>query len=158
MESTNIFDRQNYKPIGYGVIFLSTAVLFIPFVAELPAGRLHLSLSSKVRPQAISLGPAYTTKTMRVSAYCSCPKCCGKCSDGITANGHKIKEGDRFVAASRTYPFGTKMLVPGYGGDKPVEVKDRGGAIKGARLDVYFDSHQAALNWGVQYLEVRIYD
>ncbi len=89
---------------------------------------------------------------MRVTAYCPCSKCCGKWADGVTASGHKIQPGDKFVAASKEFAFGTIVNVPGYGS---VPVLDRGGAIKGDRLDLYFDTHQAALNWGVQHLLVR---
>lgn len=101
--------------------------------------------------------PILYTKTFRVSAYCSCPKCCGKFSDGITASGHKIQPGDKFVAAPKEFPFGTAMLIPGYD-DNLVLVRDRGGAIKDNRLDVFFPTHQEALNWGVKYVNVTIYD
>lgn len=44
------------------------------------------------------------------------------------------------------FPFGTLIHVPGYGWGV---VEDRGGAIKGPRrLDVYFNSHRRALEWG----------
>ena len=42
------------------------------------------------------------------------------------------------------------------GGD-PVPVLDRGGAIKGARLDVLYATHEQARAWGVQELEVAIW-
>ena len=93
---------------------------------------------------------------MRVTAYCPCPSCCGEYSDGITANGHEIQPGDTFVAADRRYSFHTEMLIPGYSNSQPVKVLDRGGAIKGNRLDVFFATHQEALQWGVQYLEVNV--
>jgi 3D (Asp-Asp-Asp) domain-containing protein len=93
---------------------------------------------------------------MRVTAYCPCPKCCGEYADGITADNHRIQDGDRFVAADKRYPFGTELIIPGYNDSRPVEIKDRGGAIQGNRLDVYFDTHQQALEWGVQYLDVLI--
>jgi 3D (Asp-Asp-Asp) domain-containing protein len=48
------------------------------------------------------------------------------------------------------------MLIPGYSNSQPVKVLDRGGAIKGNRLDVFFATHEEALEWGVQYLEVKI--
>ena len=104
----------------------------------------------------VAIPPKEPTKTIRVTAYCPCEKCCGKWSDGQTASGYWIRLGDRFVAAPRHIPFGTKMIVPGYNNDQPVEVKDRGGAITVDRLDVYFDTHQEALNWGVRYLEIRL--
>jgi 3D (Asp-Asp-Asp) domain-containing protein len=93
---------------------------------------------------------------MNVSAYCGGPCCCGKWADGRTASNHKIREGDRFVAAPKRYPFGTKMIVPGYNDGQVVEVKDRGGAIKGNCLDLFFNDHQAALEWGRQQVYVRI--
>jgi 3D (Asp-Asp-Asp) domain-containing protein len=94
---------------------------------------------------------------MRVTAYCPCPKCCGKHSDGRTACGHKIAEGDTFVAADKRYRFGTKMVVSGYNDSAPVEVLDRGGAIRGNRLDVFFNSHKEARRWGVRYLLVKVW-
>ncbi|MCD6392317.1 MAG: 3D domain-containing protein [Planctomycetes bacterium] len=93
---------------------------------------------------------------MKVTAYCPCEKCCGKYADGITASGHEIAPGDLFVAADSKYPFGTRISVPGYADGKPVKVLDRGGAIDGRHIDVFFHSHQQALQWGVKYLNVKI--
>jgi len=100
-----------------------------------------------------------TITKMRVTAYCPCKICCGKWSrKGLTASGHKIKNGDRFVAAPKYIPFGTMVDVHGYGF---VSVLDRGGAIhnrgKYPRLDTYFNTHKEALGWGVKYLDVKIY-
>jgi len=98
----------------------------------------------------------WTTVRMRVTAYCACPICCGKNADGYTACMHKIRPGDTFVAADKKYAFGTEMIVPGYNDGRPVFVKDRGRLITGDRLDVFFDSHETALQWGVRYLDVQI--
>ena len=59
---------------------------------------------------------------MRVTAYCACRKCCGRFADGRTACGYKIQAGDYFVAADRSLPFGTEVIVPGYNANKPVKV------------------------------------
>ena len=93
---------------------------------------------------------------MRVTGYCSCPICCGKYSDGKTASQHRIHTGDVFVAADKCYPFGTEMIIPGYNQTQSVKVLDRGRAIKGNRLDVYFDSHKQAQKWGVRYIDVLV--
>jgi 3D (Asp-Asp-Asp) domain-containing protein len=46
------------------------------------------------------------------------------------------------------------MYVPGYGEGV---VEDRGSAIKGSkRIDLYFNSHQKAREWGRQNLPVKI--
>lgn len=86
-----------------------------------------------------------------ITAYCHCVKCCGK-SDGITASGEKATEGVT-VAMDKSMPFGTKIYIDGVG---ERIVQDRGGAIKGNRIDLYFDSHQEALNFGRQTKQVTI--
>jgi len=98
----------------------------------------------------------WQTVRMRVTAYCACRRCCGKFADGITACGHKIRRGDVFVAADRKYSFGTEMIVAGYNNGKPIKVLDRGGAIRGNRLDVFFHSHKTARKWGVKYIDVKV--
>ena len=58
------------------------------------------------------------------------------------------------AADTKYYPFGTEMFVPGYGDGM---VEDRGSAIKGEkRIDLYFNSHGKAREWGRQMLEVGI--
>jgi hypothetical protein len=65
-----------------------------------------------------------------------------------------LQQDGTIAADTNCYPFGTRMLVPGYGWGM---VLDRGGAIKGPdRIDLYFDSHQDALQWGRRRLQVQI--
>lgn len=98
--------------------------------------------------------PLPTIVEKEVTAYCRCESCCGNHSPGITASGHVIRQGDKLIAAPRTYPFGTRMFIPGYG---PASVKDRGGAIQDNRLDVYFSTHEEALKWGRRKLLVQVF-
>lgn len=86
----------------------------------------------------------------KITAYCSCPKCCGK-RTGRTASGTKATAG-RTVAAPSKFAFGTKLNING----KTYVVEDRGGAVKGNKIDVYMNSHSAALKWGVRYLPVEV--
>jgi 3D (Asp-Asp-Asp) domain-containing protein len=115
---------------------------------------------SAVNESVMNTAPQQTsqwqTVRMRVTAYCACKKCCGKYADGITACGHKIRPGDAFVAADRKYSFGTEMVVAGYNNGRPIKVLDRGGAIRGNRLDVFFHSHKKARRWGVKYIDVKV--
>ena len=101
--------------------------------------------------------PTLKTIEMEVTAYCPCTKCCGPKAQGITASGKNVHYNDgKFVAADRKFAFGTKLIIPGYAAGKTVEVTDRGGAIKGNKLDVYFHSHAEALKWGRQKLTVTV--
>ena len=90
------------------------------------------------------------TKIFKVTAYCSCAKCCGK-TTGITASGTKATAG-RTIATSGQFAFGTKLIING----QEYTVEDRGGAIQGNRIDVYMNSHAEALAWGVKYLPVQV--
>ncbi|MEJ2702649.1 MAG: 3D domain-containing protein [Sedimentisphaerales bacterium] len=137
------------------------------YLSVIPSGVAGIG-AEPILPEPTALGATHSepvrseltvrweTVLMRVTGYCPCPKCCGKHSDGITASGHEITHGDTFVAADRRYGFGTRMIVPGYNDSKPVDVLDRGGAIRGDRLDVFFDSHEQARQWGVRYLAVKV--
>ena len=98
-----------------------------------------------------STSGAGVTKIFKITAYCSCSKCCGAHASGYTASG-TLATANRTVAASSQYAFGTKLIING----KEYTVEDRGGAITGDRIDIYMDSHAEALAWGVRYLPVQV--
>ncbi len=150
-----------------GVIPLSTRIPVQGLEQNLPAVEqaqnspkqdLDEELLNLLRNSSVKGGesPQWKVVRMRVTAYCACPKCCGKFSDGLTADMHKICRGDTFVAADKRIPFGTEIVIPGYNEDRPVVVKDRGRLIKGNRLDVFFNSHKTAKKWGTKYLDVLV--
>lgn len=72
---------------------------------------------------------------------------------GITASGSRAKYGT-VAADTRYYPFGTVMYIPGYGYGR---VEDRGGAIKGNKLDLWFPSEREALKWGRKKVNVTVW-
>lgn len=84
-----------------------------------------------------------------LTAYCSCPICCGIYSNmenPTTASGTTATQGRTIAADTSVFPFGTKLVING----QVYTVEDRGGAIVGNRIDVYFNSHQEALIFGRQ--------
>ena len=110
--------------------------------------------------------------TMEVTGYCHCGSCCGwhrnwfgrpvfsygpmkgqRKDVGITASGTRVRPGT-IAADTRHFPFGTIMFIPGYGYGI---VEDRGGAIKGHKIDLYFRTHQQALEWGRQQRQVKVW-
>lgn len=95
--------------------------------------------------------------TVEVTAYCACAKCCDV-STGITASGTRATAG-RTIAAWSGLPFGTKVYFPALSGNSNggvYVVEDRGGAISSGRIDIYFDSHSAALAFGRRTMEAYI--
>jgi 3D (Asp-Asp-Asp) domain-containing protein len=106
--------------------------------------------------------PLRAVKTLRMltTAYSPDAESCGIWADGITASGYSVwTNGMKLVAADTTLlPFGTIVSIPGYNGGRPVPVLDRGGAIKGYRLDVLYPTHERALQWGAQRLDVTVWE
>lgn len=97
---------------------------------------------------APSLRAAVAADHYTATAYCSCSKCCGRWADGITATGKRVHWG--IIAADwRVLPRGTRVGLSCFPGQVFV-VEDRGGAIKGERIDVWYPSHRSALKFGVR--------
>lgn len=117
-----------------------------------PANSVMIPIESLIRP------PPPRMVAMDVTAYCACKICCGSHAKGVTASGRPVTfNGGHFAAAdTKLYPYGTKLIVPGYNSEKPIEVIDRGGAIKGNHIDIFMPTHQQAVAWGKKRLTVRI--
>lgn len=109
------------------------------------------------------------TDTMVISAYYSplpdqARYVTGSYEGDIRLNGSGVNGADGtpvfpgMIAAPPTYPFGFKMKIPGIG---TVAVHDRGGAIKGNRLDVWMgygdEGLNRALSWGKRTIDVEMY-
>ena len=88
----------------------------------------------------------------KITAYCPCTKCCGQWANGITSTGVTAQANRTIAVDPKVIPYGTKVLIDG----NEYIAEDCGGAIKGNRIDIYFDTHQEALNWGVKYKGVML--
>lgn len=92
----------------------------------------------------------------RVTAYCSCEKCCGKWanlrSDGIVygASGEELIPFKSIAVDTSVIQYGETVFIDG----KEYVAHDCGAAIRGNKIDIYMNDHQAAIEWGVQELEV----
>ena len=83
----------------------------------------------------------------RLTGYCPCVQCCGK-SDGIIASGTKATAG-RTVAMGGV-PLGTKLLINGV----VYTVEDRGTSY--SHVDIFFNTHGEALQFGSRYADVYL--
>lgn len=95
----------------------------------------------------------------RITAYCACKKCCGVWAEnrpnGIVKGAMGVELTPGYSVAS-PLAFGTKLYIEGYG---DVVVQDRTASwvveeYNGEIIDIYFDSHEEALNFGVRYADV----
>lgn len=92
-----------------------------------------------------------------VTGYCNDEKCTGKDTFdqgyGITKSG-KIARWGMVAVDPKMIPLGTKLKIEGF--DTIFESSDIGGAIKKNKIDIWFPTHQDALNWGRQKRKVWI--
>lgn len=106
-------------------------------------------------PEPVLLG------SFRITAYCSCEKCCGEWAknrpNGIVygAAGVELKAG---VSCASPLPLGTVVEVEGLGEyivqDRPAQwVIDKYGENQ---IDIYFDNHEAASAFGLKQLNVYL--
>jgi 3D (Asp-Asp-Asp) domain-containing protein len=99
------------------------------------------------------------TMKLRVTAYSPDERCCWPYPGTTTASGLSVKTNrGRLVAAdTNLIPMHALVSVPGYSGGAAVPVLDRGGAIKGHRLDVLMPTFDQAKAWGTKLIDVKVY-
>ena len=86
------------------------------------------------------------------TGYCNCSICTDKSPGdvgyGITASGHKTSHD----TIASDLPLGTILHIQGIG---TRIVQDRGGAVSGKHIDIWFPTHEQALQFGTRYLPVE---
>ena len=82
-----------------------------------------------------------------LTAYCGCARCCGVAGN-LTASG-TVPTQVRTVAMGGI-DFGTKLLINGV----VYTVEDRGTSY--GHVDIFFNSHQDAVNFGMQSADVYL--
>lgn len=100
--------------------------------------------SSNVQAQnLVSLGSFKTT------AYCPCQSC----SEGWgrhTSTGAIASSNHTIAVDPRVIPYGSKVLINGI----VYTAEDKGGAVKGNHIDIFFDTHGETRNYGTRNAEV----
>lgn len=155
--SRNVRYKKNRKEAVFRRILVSwLIILLVGAMVGFFIGRsTKQAIALPVTTELVSLGE------FRITAYCHCEQCCGNWAknrpvdeDGsimvFTASGDLAIEGVTIAADTSILPFGTEVIID----DVRYIVHDRGRAIKDNRIDVYFENHQDALEFGVQYKEV----
>lgn len=88
--------------------------------------------------------------SFQATAYCACKYCTW--GSGVTCTGVRPTANHTISVDTRLIPLGTKLLINGI----VYTAEDRGGGIKGNHVDIYFNTHQEALNYGRKNVQVYI--
>lgn len=133
---------------AFGVIYDSKRVMYLEEVNErlrIEKTILQEELKKTFKKRTQNLGDFICT------AYCACSKCCGH-THGITKSGTVATANRTIAVDTRHIPLGTKVCING----KWYVAEDTGKSIKGRRIDIFFDSHEEALEFGKQTHSVVI--
>ena len=132
-------------------------ISYIKEVTVKPETNMVKTNTEAAEQESIEERKEYTSLgEFKLTAYCSCEKCCGIWAynrpNGVVygAIGEELKEGYSIAVDPNVIPYGTEVVI----NDKTYKAQDCGGAIKGNRIDVYFNNHEDALEFGVKHGEV----
>jgi 3D (Asp-Asp-Asp) domain-containing protein len=90
--------------------------------------------------------------TMVATGYDGCYECNKPYYGQPSYIGLPLRRG--IVAVDpKVIPMGTRLYVEGYG---EALAADQGNAIKSNRIDLFFDTHQQGLDWGIKTVKVTI--
>lgn len=89
--------------------------------------------------------------TYKTTAYCPCRICCS--GWGRRTSTGAIPTANHTIAVDpRVIPYGSKVLINGI----VYTAEDCGSGVRGKHIDIYFDSHKAAKNYGVRNAEAYL--
>ena len=95
-------------------------------------------------PEGVSAG------MFTLTGYCGCEKCSG--GHMLTYSGTVPTANHTISADLNLFPLGTKLRI----GDIIYTVEDKGSAVNGNVLDIYYDTHEEALAKGTYTAEVFV--
>ncbi|MBS6952967.1 MAG: hypothetical protein KH230_07010 [Enterocloster asparagiformis] len=95
------------------------------------------------RAAAPEEGPDYLGE-FQVTGYCGCPLCCGEKEEVLTKMETVPRAGHTVAADPSVIPLGTEIVIDGV----VYLVEDTGKAVKGKTLDIFFDTHEEAVQYG----------
>jgi len=133
-------------------VYLKSSIAIL-VISTLLSGFIFADSDTKESPYKI-----WVTAT----AYCPCEICCGKGSPGITKTGTSAKTAGVAIDP-KLIPLGSHIDIPGYlrgpnNNGSWILCDDIGGAIKGNRIDVRFETHSEAKEWGIKRLLIRVHE
>lgn len=99
----------------------------------------------------------------KITAYCPCEKCCGKWAKNrpvnengkeiiYTASGQVAQPNMTVGVDTSVIPFGTRLLIDG----NEYIAQDTGSKVKDNVIDIYFETHEQAVEFGCKYKDVYI--
>jgi len=105
--------------------------------------------ATKVTREGVTFKAKKVLKNVTLTAYSAGFESTGKTEDhplyGITASGTKVQEGRTIAVDPDVIPLGWWVYIEGIGFRR---AEDKGSAVKGKKIDIYYDSETKAERFG----------
>ena len=140
------YEGLNNRPIAEDLITIQENTL-------ISAANLFIIPKPKAKMVQISEPEVIERIKMTITAYSSTP-CQTDDTPFITASNSWVRDG---IVANNYFPFGTRIRIPEYFGDKIFVIEDRMHWRKSDhQVDVWFPAKQQAINFGITRAYVEI--
>lgn len=116
-----------------------------------PPAVMEESAQSTSEADAIPAPPTYLGE-FEITGYCSCDICCGKKDMKLTKMETVPKSGYTIAVDPQVIPLGSYLEIEGV----TYRAEDIGQAIKDRSLDIFFSSHEEAIEFGRQKKDVYL--
>ncbi|MBQ7797093.1 MAG: 3D domain-containing protein [Lachnospiraceae bacterium] len=123
-----------------------------------PGYLLSLSSNNKESNTNVPYGPGAATYetgeadqylgSFHATAYCGCERCSG--GHSLTYSGTVPQPNHTIAADLDLFPLGTKLMIDGI----VYTVEDKGSNVVDQRVDIFFATHEEALAFGLQTVDV----
>ena len=133
-------------------ILVMLSLLF--YISTIPIESEMIEPSVEETPIEIVEEVPIRVEVFKLTAYCkeNYPHICNDGDSTYTATMTSPTPGRTIAVDPKEVPFGSEVEIFG----NTYVAEDTGGAIKGKRIDILFETHREALEFGIQYAEVCI--
>jgi uncharacterized protein YabE (DUF348 family) len=142
--STTLVDETVATPSKNQVVALGTRNPVMVLSATSPT-------VESVTKSGVTFGAKQVLQNVKLTAYDAGPASTGKTEEhpwyGMTYTGTKVKEGRTIAVDPKVIPLGWWVYIEGIGFRR---AEDIGSAIKGKKIDIYFESEAHALKFGTK--------
>ncbi len=152
--------RNNVCVFVLGALIVFAVVLFFVGCRSVKKTEAIMQdvLATEPTTQAVSTTVQPTTQLMyldmgkfKLTAYCPCYECSGKWGN-MTSTGVRAKEGRTIAVDEDVIPYGYEVVI----GNNTYRAEDCGAKVNGKHIDIYFESHEEAEKFGIQYADVLL--
>lgn len=110
------------------------------------ATTISLSVDAKSKTETVDMG------RFKITAYCPCYECSCNFGRRCAKKNTYARSNHTIAVDPDIIDLGSKVKV----GKKTYYAEDTGGKVQGDIIDIFFDTHEEVVDFGVKYKNVKV--